>query len=398
MPITAHPDIWALNFGEYFFAFKGVVNIYDYLYSLPLSHPLVQNYGTNFFSYPPLAYFTLGIFSWLLRPFANPEFTPWLMVHLGEVYRNSDLFKQLFLFKFPYLFFDLGLAFLLASLFKKEKEQKLALILWLFNPLTLYTTFMIGQFDILPVFLIAFCLWLTVKRKDGLAAVTLGLGGAFKMFPLLLVLPLALALGKSLKERLKLVVLGVLPYLIIIAPFLSSVAFRQVVLFSNQSQKMLFANLAVSGAEGIYLFIFFYFLICLLVDYQKIERKFLWLPFLAVFLLFFSVTHYHPQWFLWLTPFLIIDLVINGKKHLGHISILLFSYLVILFFFEPSLHLGLFAPLNPALAKLSGDLGEVVAPFYNPFQLKSLIRSLFAAVAFFLVYVNFRHVQNKKVN
>lgn len=398
MPITAHPDIWALNFGEYFFAFKGVVNIYDYLYSLPLSHPLVQNYGTNFFTYPPLAYFTLGVFGWLLRPFANPEFAPWLMGHLSEVYRNPDLFKQLFLFKFPYLFFDLGLTFLLVSLFQKEREKRLVLGLWLLNPLALYTTFMIGQFDIIPVFLIVLALWLASKRRDGLAAIALGFGGAFKMFPLLLVLPLALVLGENLKKRARLVFLGILPYLIAIAPFLSSVAFRQVVLFSNQSQKMLFANLAVSGAEGIYLFVFFYFLICLLVDYQKIGRKFLWLPFLAVFLLFFSVTHYHPQWFLWLTPFLIIDLVINGKKHLGYVSILLFCYFAILLFFEPSLHLGLFAPLNPALAKLSGGLGEAVVSFYNPFQLKSLIRSLFAAVAFFLVYVNFRHAQIKKTN
>ncbi|MBU2577204.1 hypothetical protein KKA69_00040, partial [Patescibacteria group bacterium] len=35
MPITLHSDVWAILFSEYFFAFKGVANIYEYLSSLP---------------------------------------------------------------------------------------------------------------------------------------------------------------------------------------------------------------------------------------------------------------------------------------------------------------------------------------------------------------------------
>ena len=31
MPITVHPDFWGHSFTAYFFAYKGVANIYDYL-------------------------------------------------------------------------------------------------------------------------------------------------------------------------------------------------------------------------------------------------------------------------------------------------------------------------------------------------------------------------------
>lgn len=400
MPITAHPDIWALNFGRYFFAHKGIFNIYDYLYNLPSNYDLVRNYGTNFFTYPPLAYFTLGLFGFILKPFSDPTFSQWLISNFSKVYQNPQVFKHLFLLKFPYLFFDLGIAFLLMGLFKEEKKKKLAFLFWIFNPLAFYTTFMIGQFDIIPVFLVVLSLYLALRNKKEWAAVVLGIGGAFKMFPLFFLLPLVLVFGKTLGGKIKLAVLGIAPYLLTIIPFLGSVAFRQVALFSPQSQKMLFMILPVSGAEGIYIFFFFYFLICFIATYAKPAKENFWLYPFAILLLLFSTTHYHPQWFLWLTPFLILALVKNNFANKWLHLILFSCFLIITFFFEPSLHIGLFVPVKPSLANLSGGLEEVISHFYNPFQLKSLVRSLFAATAVFLFYLNFNfhHGQVKKTS
>ena len=79
MPITVHPDLWGHSFTAYFFAYKGELNIYDFLLNLPKNHPLVMNYGVNdIFIYPPLAYFTLGIFRVLVKPLADANFIPWL--------------------------------------------------------------------------------------------------------------------------------------------------------------------------------------------------------------------------------------------------------------------------------------------------------------------------------
>jgi len=390
MPITVHPDLWALSFSQYFFNQERIFNIYDYLAKLPPDHALVRNYGTNFFTYPPLTYFTLGFFGFLLKPLSDPLLSRWLMNNLSQAYQHPLLFRYLFLFKLPYLFFDFGVAFLLMALFRKESEKKAAFLLWLFNPLAFYTTFMIGQFDILPVFWVVLSLYLLLKKKTEWAAVALGIGGAFKMFPLLFLPLLILAFGRTVGEKLRLALFGFLPYLLTVAPFLSSAAFRRVALVSAQSQKMFFMTLPVSGAEGVSLFAFFYFLVCWAVAYGRIAREKFWLSPLIVLLLLFSTTHYHPQWFLWLTPFLILELIKSRFVHWWLDLILLVCFLFLVFCFEPSLHLGLFVPLNPSLADLSGGLGELIGRFYNPFQLKTLVRSLFAATAAFLIYLSCR--------
>ena len=152
---TLHSDLWALVFSSHLLAYKGILNIYDFLTSLPSGNNWYQLFGPGVFTYPPVAYFTLGGFLFLLRPLVDLSFLTYFINHppvssLG----NSGLYYHLLIFKLPYLFFDLGLAYFLCRLFPKEEQKKTALLFWLFNPLSLYTSFMVGQFDIIPVFFV----------------------------------------------------------------------------------------------------------------------------------------------------------------------------------------------------------------------------------------------------
>jgi len=382
MPIALHPDTWAISFAQYFFAFKGVFNIYDYLGQLSSSSPLVQNYGANFFTYPPLAYFSLGIFGWVLRPFFNADFFQNLAINLPQVLADNRLFWHLFLTKLPYLFFDFGALVLLVKLFDEPKKKRLAVVLWLFNPLVFYTSYLIGQFDIIPVFFTILALFLAKKKSPFWATFCLGIGGAYKMFPLLFLPFLAVAEGRNLKQRLGLLLFGVLPYLLSITPFASSAIFRQIVLFSNQSQKMFFAKIPVSGAEYLSLFTLLYVFLFVLSLVKKGE---LWQWFLAVLLIFFSVTHYHPQWFLWIAPFLVIFMVEHRRLIILPLT-LFFSWLLVTLLFEPSLSVALLAPISPSLVKLPA-LTTVINPYYDVFQLKSFLRSIFAGVALLMVFL-----------
>jgi len=382
MPITLHPDLWGHSFSAYYFAYEGKLNLYDTLASLPQSYPLVKNFGVeDIFIYPPLAYYTLGLFRLIIKPLADPNFIPWLMENLGAAHSYPRLFEHLFLFKFPYLFFDFALAFLLADLFAEQRKRKMVLILWLFNPLTLYATFMMGQLDLLPTFFVVLSLFLNRRGKGELALVSLGVGGSYKLFPLFLIFPLAFALEKSFLRRTRLVFLGFLPFLISIAPFLSSKAFRSMVLFTPKSQKMLFMGWPVSGAEVVYPFVIGIFLIYFLAYYAK-KRIPICVYFLSILLLTFSVTHYHPQWFLWITPLLIWELVENNFKHLLLVVSLSVCWLAITLLFEPSLSYGLFNPLWPQLDNAPA-LATTLGKYTDVFQAKSIIRSVFAASALF---------------
>jgi hypothetical protein len=388
MPTTFHFDLWGHSFSAYFLAYQGEWNLYDTLANLPQSHPLVANLGvSDIFIYPPLTYYTLAFFRVLVKPFTDPNFIPWLMKNLSLFYYYPSLMRHLFLFKLPYLFIDVFLGFILASFFKEKAKKSLAFLLWMFNPVTLYATFMIGQLDVLPTLFVVLALWAAVKKKKVWSLIFLGIGGSYKMFPLLLIPPAAFFLGEKFKEKIKLLIAGFLPFLFFIAPFLNSKAFRAMV-FSPKSQKMLFMGWPLSGAEVVYPFLLILTVIYFSAYYLRQKNislfKYLNIYFLAIFLLIYSVTHYHPQWFLWITPFLILDWVENKGRNKLLVGILFLCWLIITFLFEPSLSIGLFSPLWPQLSQ-APDLSVLLSRYFDVFQFKSLIRSIFAGTAVFFI-------------
>lgn len=384
MPTTLHVDILGHSFTSYFFAYEGKLDPYQTLADLPADHPLVQNYGvTDIFIYPPLTYFTLGVFRVIIKPFVDPQFLPFLMENPSGLYVRSDLFWNLFLFKLPYLFLDVGIAFLLASLFGNANEKKLAFILWMANPLTLYATFMMGQIDILPVFFSVLALYFTKNKKYRATMICLGIGGSYKMYPLLFIIPAAFVIRKDMFNRLKLMLWGFIPFALTIVPYLKSKAFRYMV-FSPKSSKMLFMKWNVSGAEYLLPFILILTLI-FAYSYYSTKKHALPLYFLSILLMTYSLTHYHPQWFLWVTPFFVWQLVTSKLKYWELVTLFVGVWLVITLFFEPSLSVGLFAPINHNLLKAKG-LTDILDPYTDVFQLKSIVRSVFAGGVLFYLF------------
>ncbi|OGM27110.1 hypothetical protein A2962_03340 [Candidatus Woesebacteria bacterium RIFCSPLOWO2_01_FULL_39_61] len=387
MPITVHPDLWVFTSAGYFSAYEGRLSIYEDLANLSTNepnHPLIKIAGNinDYFIYPPLAYFTFGTFQTFLKPLLDPNFIPQYWSNPDSVFTNPSLPWHLFLYKLPSLFIDIATAFLLAGLFEKQSRKKLAFIFWMFNPLTVYSTFMMGQFDIIPVLFTVFALALAKKKNYFWAILSLGVAGSFKIYPLLLIPPIAFLSDKDLWSRLKYLVLGFLPFLITIASYISSPAFRQMVLFSSKNQKMLFLGLPVSGAEVLYPFLIILFLIYFHSLYSKKTFE-LYEYFLIILLTMFSVSNYHPQWFLWITPFLIIYLIKYNFKYALLVVSLFGVWLVLTLLFESSLSYGLFNPIFPKL-KDAKSFADVFISSDLLFKFKSIIRSIFAAVSIYI--------------
>lgn len=386
MPFTVHPDIRAIDLGAYLISQKGEwLTFYDYLSRLDPGNLLVRIYGSDLFIYPPLAYLIPGIFMFFLGHFYNFSFNSLFLLDMEKTYRAFELFKTLFLLKLPYLLFDFLLAFLLYKIFAKEKG-KTAFKLWMVNPLTLYATFAMGQIDIFPTLMIVAALFFAFRERKNLSVLMLGVGGAFKLVPLLFLPIFVLVLERRFWSRLKLLVIGIAPYLMVIIPYLLfSPMYRQTAFLASQTDKMFYMKLPLSGAEYLSVFAIGYFFLLFLATRLVGEKQALWQLGLVLMLLFFSVTHYHPQWFLWITPFLIWLIIDKGKKYFSHIAILFACYLFLLFFFESSLHLGLFSPLIPSLIK-TGSLTSLLSGLTNIFTIKSLLRSLFFASAIVLAW------------
>ncbi|MCL5784302.1 MAG: hypothetical protein M1142_03040 [Patescibacteria group bacterium] len=357
---TFHSDIQVFDFAGKVVASGNILNLYDFS-----SNSAVLNY-------PPLIYLYHGIFNFLFSVLGLSGITQFNF--------------HLLLLKLPYFIFDLLTGFIFLKLFDNPKKSLLAFLLWIFNPINLYATYMMGQFDIIPTFFVILSVYLVIKNNLNWAALVLGFGVAFKLSPIFLVIPLVV-LGRNYQERFRLLILSMVPYLLSIIPYLFSHSFRSTALFANQSSKSLYANIPVSGGEVIILFPAFLLFFYLIIWRPNIKIS-IWKLFLIPLLLFFVFTHYHPQWLIWLTPLVILDLVTSRFKNFVSYLLIFVSWLVSLFFFDPTLTIGIFAPIWPSLQN-SSSIWTILHlnPDYN--FARSVLQTIFAASSLYLIYEYF---------
>jgi hypothetical protein len=220
-----------------------------------------------------------------------------------------------------------------------------------------------GQFDIFVALFILLAL-INSSKKPWLSAVFLGIGAGFKPFPLLLLLLLP---GPKVKNLL----IGIGTYLLIILPYLGSPAFKQYALFASQSDKMFFAKIPISGSQYLPVFLVGLLLIYWW-NYFQPKKLPVWAWLAAPLLLFYSVTHYHPQWFIWLMPLLVVA-VANATALIFPFVTLLLCHLAIVLLFDSSLNFGLFG--------INFSLFDMVNKYFPADQLVSIIRAVLVATS-----------------
>ena len=392
---TYHSDVVPFDFAGKVIAGGNITNFYDYLWSLPEDDRYLKVYPRNLFNYPPLPYFFLGGFSllttWIVDQTVHDNFVLDFKSTLG----NPQLNLLLFLLKFPYFFFDIAIAYLLMSLFKSESEKKWAFALWTFNPVNLYATYMIGQFDVIPTFLSVAALYFVVKKdRFYLAAILLGLGASFKIFPLLFIIPLALV-KKDWWERIKILAIAGVTYLVTAFPFFMSSGFRRTAMLADQTTKSFYANVSISGGESIILFLAAVIFIYILFLYKKTAIEDLWKRFFVMILVFFIFTHFHPQWFLWTMPFFVIDLVKTKLKHWPLFVGLLVTFVGMITFFDSGLSIGLFSAINPSLYNLS-PLWNLLGLNVDINMFRSLLHTIFVGISSYYIYYYFPKNEESK--
>lgn len=384
---TYHSDTAPFDFAGKVIGSGNVINFYDYLWDLPEDHPYLKIYPRNLFNYPPLPYFFLGSFSlvitWVIDPVVHENF----ILDFESTLGNAQLNLLLLLLKLPYFIFDIAIAYLLMSLFKEKKEKLWIFALWIFNPVNLYATYMIGQFDIIPTFLTVLAIYLTTKTKYQnllVSAVLLGIGAGFKIFPLLLIVPLALV-KQNFWERVRLILVSGITYILFAYPFIWSEGFRMTAALANQTTKSFYANIPVSGGESIILFLAVVIFMYFIFYFAKATLEDVWKNFFLMLLVFFVFTHFHPQWLLWMMPFYMVDLVVSKFKHWPLFLVVMFSFVALVTFFDPGLTVWLFAPINPGLY---GNVGiwQQLGLNVDINQARSVFHTIFVGTSLYYIY------------
>ena len=325
---TFHVDLNAFTLASHYINRGEVLSFYDSVRLLPEGDPIKTLYSDKIFNYQPLSYLIPSLFYLPLPP----------RIDLRGLITISRQFEPLLIaYKLPFIFFDLLAALFITRLAKDQLAKKKLQLLWLFNPAAIFVSSVMGQSDMMVVFFILLSLVAAKKENYVAAALFAGLSALFKpaglfLLPVVIAAALNISLGKAAKSALA----GFGVYLLGILAYLPSISFRTYALLAEQTGKSTFAGIAIASGTVIPWFFIAYAAILILL----LRRRLTLFDALALALassLVFS--HFHPQWFVWLTPWLIYKSV-SAKHSLFWLATL--SWFLILLSFDYSLHLASF--------------------------------------------------------
>lgn len=357
---TYHSDLGAFASSGKYIAGEGKwFTFYDQIATKDETGKLIVHRNDVVYNYQPLAYILPSIvylpFSSIVRQTGDSFMNRTWVTSL-----NTPIVPLLSLYKLPMLLADLALLWLLPKFFTKEKNKKLTQLLWAFNPIAIYVSSIMGQVDMIITLLLAAALYFVKNDKSFLAVVFIALSALIKPIGLILI-PLILIPVLQDKKYLKTLALGLAgvgTYILGILPFISSASYRYYALFAEQINKSTFAGVSIASGTDIPLFFIVYILILFLFWSKKISFN---TAFGTALLSSLAFTHFHPQWLVWLTPWLIIY-AIEKNNFLFYFTTIL-CWFGVLISFDETLHLQAFLQSKlviPAVVRSSNFFKEAI--------------------------------------
>lgn len=393
MPISVHSDLFAIEIFPPLLLKEHVIDIFSYLDKKNLSY-----------FYPPLSYYSFAIFEHIIHFFSN-TYLDWMdnmrIAYLNglqgqavayiKAAPNANILRDLFLAKTPYLLFDIASLIILLKFTKERFIKNKSVILWMVNPVVIYATYIFGQFDIIVLFFIILGFYL-IKKNTKLAFLVLGIAGALKTYPFIIVLPTALIYGKDFKDKLKLLIIAFTPFVISIVPTL--INSPQLVLFTFFPNSMFhykqpfegwlkYSQLAKYGLLAIS-----YVFILALSMHLKLKDKLrasIGISLVVVLLALTLAARTHFHYLIWEMPLMILWFRSNLKFLTVVIliqTISFASYKIL----ANQLQLGLFAPLNPNYFPMLPTFNSLINQLI-PYRIISTIGFLtFTLINIYLIF------------
>jgi hypothetical protein len=313
MPITWHNDaLWAPWMAH--LVTDGAPNVYQALY---------DRYGPTVLSptvwapYLPYYYYLMAGWTGALDALHLTDPSVWHFSYTG--WSVPHMLRAVFLMKLPWLLGDLAIWGLVLSSLDRAKRARFSW-LYLFFPAQLWVSFVMGQNDILPTLMTVASLWCATRalRQERTAwsigaVLCLGIGAGFKTYPMLLLVPVALVLGRSTVQVIGLVFAGLVPFGAAILPYLGTDAFIQGALFNHEGMALTRTVLG-SGTQAAPLFLVAYGLLHCYLAFARYARsaRVLRLLYVGILAAVLILSTWPFNWLLWLAPFLAWSIAEDG--------------------------------------------------------------------------------------
>lgn len=359
IPFTLHQDmLWIHSFASKM-AYHDVYDVYGYIKTY--FYPSLFSHGINY--YPPLAYYLLGGFYFIAKLIA-PGIGNWLDMYSavlasGDYSNYLELFRIPFasmcsyisIMKAPYLVFDALCVTVLWQYFNNAKDRIRAFKFWMINPVIIFGSYIFGQFDIAIALFLLSALYMIDRGRPYAGMFIIGLSCLLKSTPILLILPLALLLGRGVNSIGRLLLAAAAPIVIAMTPFyLSTGSYSLTALFPT-----FIGGAGASPADtiefaiGKIIFVAGYIFMIFKILSDRKEPSSMgpeaWKYMLSIMLLSYFIVFTPIHYFQWTIPLLIIG-VINNKVPR---SIYIFQIVCLFVYALGSRQVGgqLFLPLNP---------------------------------------------------
>ena len=319
-------------FASYFLAdlFIPFVNFFVLNLENPYAHFFELN-SPQSFPYPALMLFFMSV----------PVFFAEFFFDLSSLPQQVSYF----IYRLPLLIADMGILLILSSWAREESRKKLILLYW-FSPVLFYISYIHGQLDVIPIFLLLLSLNYLIKQKILLAGLIFGLALSTKTMVLIslpFIILFLFSKDHNLKNILMFMLVASILFFGINLPFIFDHAFQEMV-FNNSEQNRVFELSFPVGESS-----FFFIPACLLILIVrgimiKTYSKDIFLMFLGfsfgIILMFVTPMQ---GWYFWLIPFLTYFYAKSEDNSFVLLLILQASYLIYFALVENSYYLNVFS-------------------------------------------------------
>jgi Gpi18-like mannosyltransferase len=304
--------------------------------------------------------------------------------------------------KLPFLGFDLGIAFLLLKI--ARRRSSLVFKFWMLNPVAIYVSYLTGCYDILPTFFTVIALYFAQEKRLSSSYFSLGVAAALKLYAFLLLPVFILAFPNRIRSQAKFVVLAVVPYLASALPDVISSwpTLLPLNTFSARQPNYILGleynlgpNIATGLNDVLYVFVLLYGLL-LLFQYSKENGRSenLWKYMLSVLMLYFVISNFHVQYFLWVVPF--VGVAIGSDLHyLKPHLIQIICYAAYICYTGTTAAAGLFVPLSPFFA-YSMSPYDLISTYLPASLVIGSARSIFSAIGIWIIFMAYGGIKSSQ--
>jgi len=308
--------------------------------------------------------------------------------------KNKYVYRINFFTKIPFLIFDILSLFFFIKLFKTKKQKKIAFYLWWFNPLSFYIVYLFGRFETYASLFMILSFLFAQKKQFGKSCIFVGIAAAFRYYPIILFPIYVIMFSKTLKDYIK------YSFLCIIPVFISNLIWI-IPALNEPSKTFSFKNTGIGQVtsdehgdfvfslkiSGYYIFIFSYCILLLKTFFEK-EKTFdnFWKYLFILHLIFYSFVKVEPQYFFWITYFIIYILIIDLKKNLTIGIVSGFVYLSYLLVWGKNALTLLFLPILPNFFYGLPGTRKIIKFFFNFVMFRDSIRTIITGICIFYVF------------